>query len=65
MRVGEIFQKDGSYWMAYEVTVEQNKLFRWLKVVAKWSCLGPIPAWANEDRVFLMGKIHIDTERYV
>lgn len=59
MRIGEIFQRDGSFWMVDEVVAEGNKGFRWLKVTATWSELGPRPLWANEPRTFLMFRTTI------
>ncbi len=54
MKEGQIFWYDGAYWMAHQIIREHNQCFTWLKVIVKWSCFGPRPNWANEDRTFLM-----------
>lgn len=43
LRVGMIFQNGGHFYMVEEIIPEENKRFRWDKVIAKWSCFGPRP----------------------
>jgi len=65
MKVGEIFQRDGAFWMADQVTPDQNKFFNWIKVIAKWSGFGPMPTQASVDRVFYMDRRHKSSGAFV
>ena len=56
MRVGGGLWRDGSYWTIREIITEHNRCFQWLKVVATWSWLGPMPRWYKESRTFLIGR---------
>ena len=57
MKIGDSFGRDGTFWIALQVTPEENKGFRWLKVLAMWEGRAPRPNWAHEPRTFLIGRI--------
>lgn len=56
---GQYFDRDGSKWIVRELIPEQNKTFKWLKVIGTWSGIGPMPNWAKEPRTFLIGRERI------
>ncbi len=51
-RIGEIFWKDGAYWMCEKVEHDSNATFRWQDVTASWSELGPRPRFADSPHKF-------------
>ncbi len=51
------FNDDGSNWEVIKVIPQENSLFKWDLIIAKWSGRGVMPLWHKEERRFFSNRI--------